>query len=117
MQIRFATPNDATIIADFNKAMALETENKILNDDTILQGAQNLISQPQYGFYVVAEIDNEIVGSLMITYEWSDWRNGDFWWIQSVYVAPEFRERGVFRALYAHEIGHAVGNKALGVER
>jgi GNAT superfamily N-acetyltransferase len=115
MQIRFATPNDATIIADFNKAMALETENKILNDDTILQGAKNLISQPQYGFYIVAEIDNKIVGSLMITYEWSDWRNGIIWWLQSVYVSMSHRQQSVFKNMLSFVEQQAAAKKSVGI--
>ena len=115
MQIRLATPNDATVIADFNKAMALETENKILNDETILQGVQNLISQPQFGFYVVAEMDTEIVGSLMITYEWSDWRNGLIWWLQSVFVKPTYRQQHVFKNMLGFVEQQAVANKSVGV--
>ncbi len=80
--------------------MAWETEHKALDEATILRGVQRLIAQPQYGFYLLGEIDNTIAGTLMVTTEWSDWRNGLFWWIQSVYVAPQFRRQGVYRALY-----------------
>jgi ribosomal protein S18 acetylase RimI-like enzyme len=82
--------------------MALETERKELAKQKIESGVRGLINNPQYGFYLVAEEprENRVVGSLMITYEWSDWRNGLFWWIQSVYVIPEFRRRGVYRAMY-----------------
>lgn len=99
-QIRRAGPADASVLAAFNQAMALETENKTLPDAVIHAGTQGLLDQPQYGFYVLAEADGVVVGSLMITFEWSDWRNGLFWWVQSVYVRPEFRRRGVYRALY-----------------
>ncbi len=80
--------------------MAWETEHKALPEAVILRGVQRLIEKPAYGFYLLAEIDNRIAGTLMVTTEWSDWRNGLFWWIQSVYVAPEFRRQGVYRALY-----------------
>jgi GNAT superfamily N-acetyltransferase len=115
MQIRFATPNDATTIANFNKAMALETENKILNDETILEGVKNLLLQPQYGFYLVAEIDHEIVGSLMITYEWSDWRNGIIWWLQSVYVKTSHRQQSVFKNMLAFVEQQAIAKKSVGI--
>jgi ribosomal protein S18 acetylase RimI-like enzyme len=80
--------------------MALETEGLKLDPDKIRAGVEGLFAQPQYGFYVVAELDEKVVGGLMITYEWSDWRNKVFWWIQSVYVLPEFRGKGVYRHLY-----------------
>lgn len=96
---RLATLNDSKIIAAFNKANAFETEHKILQDDVAILGVENLIKQPQYGFYIVNEIDNEIISSLMITYEWSDWRNALIWWIQSVFVKPEFRNKGAFKSM------------------
>nr|WP_240922366.1 GNAT family N-acetyltransferase [Oleiagrimonas sp. C23AA] len=80
--------------------MAMETEGKPLAAETLTRGVQRVLDQPQRGFYLIAELDGAPVGGLMVTYEWSDWRDGDFWWIQSVYVAPEARRRGVFRALY-----------------
>ncbi|WP_427913180.1 N-acetyltransferase family protein [Ramlibacter sp. MMS24-I3-19] len=93
---------DAETIAAFNRAMALETEGRGLQPERSLAGAQRLLRDPALGFYLVAERDGAVVGSLMVTYEWSDWRNGHFWWIQSVYVVPEARRTGVFRALYRH---------------
>lgn len=98
--IRKAERRDASIIAKFNIAMALETENKTLEPETIQAGVLSLFEQPQAGFYVVAEVDQEIAGCLMITFEWSDWRNGTFWWVQSVYVAPDFRRMGLYSTLY-----------------
>lgn len=80
--------------------MAWETEHKELPEATILRGVQRLIEKPEYGFYLLAEIEGNIAGTLMVTTEWSDWRDGLFWWIQSVYVAPEFRRKGVYKALY-----------------
>ena len=100
--IRIGEPRDIEIIADFNQAMALETENKILEKNTIQRGVLRLINNPALGFYLVGGIDTHVHGSLMITYEWTDWRDGLFWWIQSVYVEPAYRRKGLFRALYNH---------------
>jgi ribosomal protein S18 acetylase RimI-like enzyme len=100
LEIRKAQKSDAGSIVQFNMAMALETEQKILPKDKIDAGVRSLLKNSQYGFYMVAEQNGTIVGSLMITTEWSDWRNGIFWWIQSVYVIPEFRRQGIYRAMY-----------------
>jgi ribosomal protein S18 acetylase RimI-like enzyme len=102
MRIRVATPDDAATLVEFNAAMARETERKELLPEVIGAGVRSLLANPASGFYVLAEEDGQVVGSLMITKEWSDWRNGDFWWIQSVYVQPEARRRGVYRSLYRH---------------
>lgn len=98
--IRFAEIRDALVITKFNRAMALETEQKKLIPDVILKGVDKLLNNPNLGFYVVAERDNEVIGSLMVTTEWSDWRNGMFWWIQSVYVKPSERRKGIYTELY-----------------
>lgn len=98
--IRLATASDAGAITAFNIAMAKETENKTLDLPTVNSGVSRLLASPQYGFYVVAEGHGQIIGSLMVTYEWTDWRDGLFWWIQSVYVKPEFRGRGVYKKLH-----------------
>jgi len=98
--IRKATLRDAGVIADFNRAMAWETERKALHPDVITAGVRGLLQHPARGFYLVAEHAREIVGSLMVTMEWSDWRNGVFWWIQSVYVRPEWRRQGIYTRLY-----------------
>ena len=100
--VRRAVAADAQTIADFNQAMAMETEGKPLDNSVIRNGVKQVFSTPQYGFYLVAEIDNAVVGCLLITYEWSDWRNGLFWWIQSVYVAENARRRGVYKSMYKH---------------
>lgn len=102
IKIRSAETKDIPVIAQFNSAMARETENKILNHEIVTSGVTFILDHPQYGFYCVAETDQRIVGQIMITYEWSDWRNGVFWWIQSVYVDPDFRMAGVFKRLYSH---------------
>ena len=101
MRIRLATPADAGALIEFNAAMALETEGKELLTDVIGAGVRSLLGNPAAGFYLLAEQDS-VVASLMITKEWSDWRNGTFWWIQSVYVRPEFRRQGVYKNLYRH---------------
>ncbi|CCQ67575.1 Acetyltransferase, GNAT family [Crocosphaera watsonii WH 0402] len=80
--------------------MAKETEEKVLLPDVVLAGVNTLLKNPSQGFYIVAEIDFKVVGCLMITKEWSDWRNGVFWWIQSVFVKKEYRRRGIYRSMY-----------------
>ena len=100
--VRAALPEDAGIIAGYNSDMAVETEGKTLDPDLIGPGVAAILADPAKGRYWVAEIDGRVVGQLMVTYEWSDWRNGNIWWIQSVYVHPGSRRRGVFRDLYRH---------------
>lgn len=101
MNIRRAEARDAETIASFNEAMAAETEDKPLDPTIIRRGVARLMERPHYGFYLVAENTAGVpVGCLMITFEWSDWRDGLFWWIQSVYVAPAARRQGVYTALY-----------------
>lgn len=101
MRIRLATPADAAVLIEFNGAMALETEGKNLLPDVIGAGVRGLLDNPVAGFYVLAETER-VIAALLITKEWSDWRNGSFWWIQSVYVRPEARRQGVYRRLYRH---------------
>jgi ribosomal protein S18 acetylase RimI-like enzyme len=93
---------DAETIAAFNAAMAFETEGKELIPEVIAAGVRRLVETPSLGFYIVAEHEGQVVACLMITNEWSDWRNGLFWWIQSVYVKREFRRQGVYRRMYEH---------------
>ena len=104
--IREARREDAATIIEFQLAMALETEELPLDREILTHGVNALFDDPSLGRYFVAEssIENDIrvIASLMITYEWSDWRNGMVWWIQSVYTIPEFRRRGVYAALYTH---------------
>ncbi len=100
MTIRRAIIEDALSLSEFNQKMAFETEAITLIPEVIDAGVMAMISNPQMGFYLVAEEDDEIQASLMVTTEWSDWRNGLFWWIQSVYVKPDFRRKGLYRQLY-----------------
>ena len=100
--VRRATAQDAETLVAFNAALAQETEGRRLDPERLRQGVRALLARPERGFYVVAEARGKVVGCLMITFEWSDWRNGDFWWIQSVYVLPGWRGRGVYRALHSH---------------
>lgn len=100
--VRPARPADAATIADFNRRMALETEALELDPATLHRGVTAALADPAKARYAVAEADGRLVGQLMVTLEWSDWRDGWIWWIQSVYVAPEARRHGVLAALYAH---------------
>ena len=100
IQIRAARPADAETIAAFNAAMARETEQRDLDDRALLSGMRRVLEQPELGVYYLAQLDGSVVGQMLITREWSDWRNGLFWWIQSVYVRPAARRRGVYRALH-----------------
>jgi GNAT superfamily N-acetyltransferase len=100
VSIRKAQARDADAIAAFNRAMALETEGKALIPELVAAGVRRLLEEPALGFYAVAEHGHHVVGCLMVTNEWSDWRNGLFWWIQSVYVERGWRRRGVYRRLY-----------------
>ena len=100
--IRNATPADHALIASFNSLLASETEGKRLDPALIGPGVLAVLNNVNLGRYWLAEVDGVIAGQIMITYEWSDWRNAMIWWIQSVYIPNEFRRKGVFRALYHH---------------
>lgn len=102
LEVRPARPADWSVIVDFNCALAEESEGKKLDRTHVEPGVQALLADPRKGRYLLASFHGQIVGQLMHTYEWSDWRNGDIWWLQSVYVHPDFRRRGVFRALFEH---------------
>jgi GNAT superfamily N-acetyltransferase len=101
MTIRRAKPADEGVLVAFNTALAWETEHKRLRPDVLTVGVRAVFADPARGFYTVAEDERgEIIGQMMVTFEWSDWRNGWFWWVQSVYVREDARRKGVFRALY-----------------
>jgi GNAT superfamily N-acetyltransferase len=107
IRIRAARQDDVSLMARWAEAMAFETEHKQLDPDTVGRGLLLALEDERRGRYFMAEIAGEPVGTLMLTYEWSDWRCGWWWWIQSVYVAPQHRRKGVYRALYAHVLALA----------
>lgn len=99
---RSAQPADHPVIVDFQVAMARETEDVALDREICARGVAAVLADPSLGRYYIAEKDGRVVGSLLLTYEWSDWRNGTVWWIQSVYVVPEMRGQRVYAGLYEH---------------
>ena len=115
MNIRLATLADAEAMVEFNQAMALETEGKHLDTDVLRLGVTGVFSDPQKGFYVVAESGGEIAGGLMVTYEWSDWRNAWWWWVQSVYIRPAARGQRIYSKLYDFVKERAVADGAYGI--
>src|SRR5258708_38394738 len=100
MNIRLAQKSDMHALVEFNQAMALETEGKRLEEATLRTGVEAVLADKNKGFYVVADDSGKIVGGLMVTLEWSDWRNAWFWWIQSVYILPEARGQKIYSRLY-----------------
>lgn len=98
--IRPATPADIPVLVAFNAALAWETEETRLDPEVLAAGVRAMFDNPTRGFYTLAERNGEVIGQIMVTFEWSDWRNGWFWWVQSVYVRDDARRGGVFRALY-----------------
>lgn len=99
---RAARPEDRDDIVEFQIAMAIETEDVALDRPTCTRGVEAVFRDPGKGRYFVAESEGRVVASLMITYEWSDWRDGNVWWIQSVYVRPELRQKRIYAGLYDH---------------
>jgi GNAT superfamily N-acetyltransferase len=102
LNIREAALSDAPVIAAFNLLLAEESEGLRLDAAIAQAGVTAMLKDPAKGRYYVAEMEGAVVAQVMITYEWSDWRNGNMWWIQSVYVKPEFRRAGVFRSLFSY---------------
>jgi ribosomal protein S18 acetylase RimI-like enzyme len=102
LSIRKAELPDAEIVAEYNRLLAWESEQIQLENPVVLAGVRACLSDPNKGFYTLATIQGEVVGQTLVTFEWSDWRNGWFWWIQSVYVREDYRRAGVFRQLYQH---------------
>jgi ribosomal protein S18 acetylase RimI-like enzyme len=113
--VRAATGADLTFIVEANRALAIETEGVPLDVETLRGGVQALLDARAPGRYWIAERDGVSVGQLLITFEWSDWRNRMVWWIQSVYVVPSARRHGVFRTLYAHARNEARAAGAAGL--
>jgi ribosomal protein S18 acetylase RimI-like enzyme len=99
--VRLGTADDAAFVVQCNMQLARETENLPLEIGTVRRGVEAVLTDRAKGFYLIGEIEGRLAGQLLITYEWSDWRDGVFWWIQSVYTIPELRHRGVFQALYS----------------
>lgn len=102
LSIRRATLADAEVIARYNAALAWESEQKKLDATILDRGVRAVLADTTKGFYTLAERDGEPVGQVMVTFEWSDWRNGWYWWIQSVYIREDARRGGVFRSLFEH---------------
>lgn len=107
VQVRLATRADLGAIASFQVDMAWETERKRLEPSTVTAGVGGVFDDPSRGFYWVVDVDGELVASLLVTREWSDWRNTDMWYIQSVYVQPMYRGRGYFRRMYQQVVQEA----------
>ena len=105
--IRYASLDDLDFIVDCNLRIAAETEQRELDRALVVAGVSALLNDARKGQYFIAEESGRPLGQLMYTTEWSDWRNGNFWWIQSVYVLPEARRRGLFSLLYYHLQGLA----------
>jgi len=108
--VRASNTDDWEVIVDYNCRLATESEDTQLDSRLVQAGVQALLADPNKGRYFVACSDERIVGQMMHTWEWSDWRNGEIWWLQSVYVEPEFRRRGIFRLLYDHILKEAESN-------
>jgi GNAT superfamily N-acetyltransferase len=102
ISVRPARHDDISLMVRWAEAMAQETEDKQLDTATVTRGIENAIDDAQRAVYFMAEIDGEPVGTMMYTREWSDWRNAWWWWLQSVYVPPEHRRKGVYRSLFLH---------------
>jgi GNAT superfamily N-acetyltransferase len=113
--VRAARRDDAALIAGFNLAMARETERRELDPQLVAQGVAAVLADDTHGFYLLAEVGACAAGALLVTYEWSDWRNARMWWIQSVYVVPAARRMGVYRALYGHVRAQARAHGACGL--
>jgi GNAT superfamily N-acetyltransferase len=110
--IRKAETGDAAAIVDFQLKMAWETEKLSLSAETVVKGVRGVFDEPSRGQYYVAESDGKVIASLLITHEWSDWRNCNVWWFQSVYVVPDWRRQGIFRSMYTF-IKHEAGKQGI----
>ena len=115
LSVRQAVPEDRDRIVLFNQAMARETEGRELDRRTLTAGVSAILGDPGLGRYFVAEAEGEVVGQVMITTEWSDWRNGRIWWLQSVYVSKRRRRLGIYRRLHEHVRQAALAEKVIGL--
>ena len=109
IRIRQAMASDLSVVMNYNMALASETEGKLLELERLQEGVKAVLQYPEHGFYLIAEngASGQAIGQMLVTYEWSDWRNGVFWWLQSVYVQKSWRRHGVFRRLYTHVMKEA----------
>ena len=114
IRIEKASNADAGRIAEFQVLMARETENLELDPELVGKGVSMVFEDPGKGFYLVARDEHQVVASLMITYEWSDWRARNVWWIQSLYVIHEYRQQGVFRLMYQWLQERIAGDESIG---
>ncbi len=115
IRIRRARRDDLESIVDFNVRLAAESEGVELDRDRLRSGVANALADKRRAFYLIAESGDAPIGQLMVTYEWSDWRDGEFWWLQSVFVRPEFRRRGVLKALYDRVLELAEESNVCGI--
>ena len=115
MHIRQATIADLESVVEFNRLLASESEGKTLDLAKLRPGVAAALEDAHKGLYFLAENKDEALGQMGVTYEWSDWRDGWFWWIQSVYVRPEYRRRGVFRAIFEHIVAVARRSNVIGL--
>ncbi len=113
--VRKAKETDSEAIISFQEAMAMETEGLRLDRTVLTPGVRRVFDDPSKGCYYVAEDEGSVIASLLITYEWSDWRNSDVWWFQSVYVKKEYRRKGIFRLMYSYIRGEAEANGIAGL--
>ena len=113
--VRKAKETDSEAIISFQEAMAMETEGLRLDRTVLTPGVRRVFDDPSKGCYYVAEDEGSVIASLLITYEWSDWRNADVWWFQSVYVKKEYRRKGIFRLMYSYIRGEAEANGIAGL--
>ncbi|MBC7970531.1 MAG: GNAT family N-acetyltransferase [Verrucomicrobia bacterium] len=113
--IRKATIQDLATIVRFNLSLVKEARGKELNATTLQKGVQAVLKDGDRGFYTVAEMDDQVVSAVLVTFEWSDFSNAWFWWLQDVYVEPDYRQQGIFRALYQHLKDEATQSNACGL--
>jgi GNAT superfamily N-acetyltransferase len=113
--IRKAKNQDLATLVKFNQALVWEARGEELEPQVLTQGIQAVLSDSNRGFYTVVEVENEPIAAALVTFEWSDWRNAWFWWLQDVYVQPSYRQQGIFRSLYTHLKTQAQAAKVCGL--
>lgn len=113
--IRRATPQDLATIVQFNLALVREARGKELDPTRLQKGVQAVLNDGNRGFYTVAELENRVIAAVLVTFEWSDFSNAWFWWLQDVYVEPDCRQQGIFRALYQYLKDQATQSNVCGL--